>query len=102
MATRQMKFAGAAKILGDASFEGDKIVISNQKEITILISLATSFVDFKSMPTANAFERAMARFENIKPYKLLLEEHIADFSSLLTEWSLISAMATAICRQTRD
>ena len=79
---KAMKFAGAAKILGDASFEGDKIVISNQKEITILISLATSFVDFKSMPTANAFERAMARFENIKPYKLLLEEHIADFSSL--------------------
>ncbi len=79
---KAMKFAGTAKILGDASFEGDKIVISNQKEITILISLATSFVDFKSMPTANAFERAMARFENIKPYKLLLEEHIADFSSL--------------------
>ena len=79
---KAMKFAGTAKILGDASFEGNKIVVSNQKEITILISLATSFVDFKSMPTANALERAIARFEHIKPYHQLLEEHIADFSSL--------------------
>ncbi|MDE6412713.1 MAG: glycoside hydrolase family 95 protein [Eubacterium sp.] len=79
---KAMKFAGAAKILGDAVFEDGKIVVSNQKEITVLISLATSFVDFKSMPTANALERAMARFENIKPYNQLLEEHIADFSAL--------------------
>ncbi|MDE6723159.1 MAG: glycoside hydrolase family 95 protein, partial [Eubacterium sp.] len=74
--------AGAAKVLGTAAFENGEIVVSNQKEITVLISLATSFVDFKSMPDANALERAMARFENIKPYHQLLEEHIADFSSL--------------------
>lgn len=79
---RAMKFAGAVKVLGTATFENSKIVVSNQKEITVLISLATSFVDFKSMPTANAIERVMARFENIKPYHQLLEEHIADFSSL--------------------
>lgn len=79
---KAMKFAGCAKVLGKAEFNGSEITVSNQKEITILISLATSFIDFKTMPTANALERAMARFENAKAYDKLLEEHIADFSEL--------------------
>lgn len=79
---KAMKFAGAVKILGNAVFENGRISVSNQKEVTILISLATSFVDFKSMPTANALERVMARFESIKSYPELLDEHIADFTAL--------------------
>lgn len=79
---KAMKFAGAAKVLGTAKFENNRIVVKNQKEITLLISLATSFIDFKTMPTADALERAMLRFDSIKPYHQLLDEHIADFSSL--------------------
>ncbi len=77
-----MHFCAAAKILGCADFEGDSIVVNNQKETTVLVSLATSFVDFKSMPDADAKERAFSYFDNIKPYEQLLAEHKADFSAL--------------------
>lgn len=77
-----MHFCGAVKVLGNAVFDEDCIRVSNQTEVTLLISLATSFVDFKSMPNANAVERAYKYFEGIKPYRQLLNEHIADFSAL--------------------
>lgn len=77
-----MHFCGAAKILGNAVFEKDYIFVENQKETTILISLATGFVDFRSMPNADAAARAYAYFENIKPYDMLLSEHMKDFSEL--------------------
>lgn len=77
-----MKFCGVARVIGNAEFDTDSIVVKNQRETTILISLATSFVDYKSMPNANAFERAMAYFDGIKPYSTLLDEHIADFGAL--------------------
>lgn len=77
-----MKFCGVAKVLGNAKFGNDSIIVENQKEITILVSLATSYVDFKSMPTADARERAYSYFENTKPYDSLLAEHEADFSAL--------------------
>lgn len=79
---RGMRFAGVAKILGNAVFEKDKIVIKNQKDITILISLATSFTDFKSMPDANSLKKAQTSFKNVKGFDELLAEHIADFSAL--------------------
>lgn len=77
-----MHFCGAVRVLGNAVFDEDCIRVSNQTEVTLLISLATSFVDFKSMPNANAVERAYKYFEGIKPYEQLLNEHIADFSVL--------------------
>lgn len=77
-----MKFCGVAKVLGNATFEDDYISVKDSTDTTILLSLATSYVDFKSMPTANAKERAYSYFKNIKPYDELLAEHIADFSSL--------------------
>lgn len=77
-----MHFCGVAKILGNAKFEDEYILVENQNETTILVSLATSFVDFKSMPDADAAERAYSYFENIKPYPALETEHRADFSSL--------------------
>ena len=79
---KAMKFTGAAKVLGNATFENGKIIIRDQKEVTILISLATSYIDHKTMPTANATARAFERFKNIKPYYIMLNEHIADFSAL--------------------
>ena len=79
---KAMEFAGVAKILGNATFENGKIIVRDQKEITILISLATSYIDHKTMPTANALERAFARFRNVKPYYIMLDDHVADFSAL--------------------
>ncbi|MGN1122737.1 MAG: glycosyl hydrolase family 95 catalytic domain-containing protein, partial [Eubacterium sp.] len=79
---RGMKLCGAVKVLGNAKFCGDYIEVNNQKEITLLVSLATSFVDFKSMPNGNAQEKCFSYFENIKPYDRLIAEHTADFSAL--------------------
>ena len=79
---KSMKFAGAAKIIGNAVFENGMISVRDQQEVTILISLATSFIDFKTMPTADALERALGGFKTVKPYHVLLDDHIADFSAL--------------------
>lgn len=85
-----MRFCGIVKVIGNAVFEKDFISIRNQKETTILVSLATSFVDYKSMPTADETKKAFSYFENAKTYKKLLDEHIADFSALFNrvEFSL--------------
>lgn len=77
-----MKFAGAVKVLGNATFEKDYIKVSNQTEITLLVSLATNFVAFNQMPEGDPLPKAMAYFENIKPYNTLLSDHKADFSRL--------------------
>ena len=77
-----MKFAGAVKVLGNATFEGDYISVNNQHDITLLVSLATNYIDFKTMPSGNPLEKAMSHFDSIKPYKELLKEHIADHSAL--------------------
>lgn len=79
---RGMKFCGAVKVLGNAVFSGDCIEVRNQKDTTLLVSLATSFVDFQSMPDADAQQRAFDYFKNMKAYESLLSEHKADFSSL--------------------
>lgn len=77
-----MTFCCAVKVLGNAKFGKDFIEASNQKDTTLLISLATSFADFQSMPTADAVQKAFFYFENTKSYDKLLSEHKADFSSL--------------------
>lgn len=79
---RGIKFCGAVKVVGDAKFKRNSIVVKNQKDITLLVSLATSFVDFKSMPTADAQARAYSYLEAARSYNDLYNEHIADFSSL--------------------
>lgn len=83
-----MKFCAVAKVMGNAKFDRDAIVVDNQKETTILVSLATSFVDYKSMPDADAYSRAVRYFDNVKPYAQLLEEHKADFASLFDRVSV--------------
>lgn len=79
---RGMRLCGAVKVLGDAKFDGSAIYVSNQKEVTLLVSLATSFVDFQSMPNADAKKGAFSYFENVKGFDRLYREHINDFSSL--------------------
>lgn len=85
--SRGMDFCGIVKVLGNAVFSGDCIEISNQKDTTLLISLATGFVDFKSMPTDNAYEKALGYFKNTKAYDIMLDEHCSDFSSLFNRVS---------------
>ncbi|MGN0527500.1 MAG: glycosyl hydrolase family 95 catalytic domain-containing protein [Eubacterium sp.] len=77
-----MTFCGVVKVLGSAVFENDCISVNKQTDTTFLISLATSFVDYKSMPNADAVQRAYSYFDNVKPYEKLLDEHKADFSAL--------------------
>ncbi|MCD7723139.1 MAG: glycoside hydrolase family 95 protein [Clostridiales bacterium] len=79
---RGMRFYGAVKVLGSAEFKGGKIIVEEQREITLLVSLATSFVDFKSMPTADEKAKAMKYFATAESYDKLLGEHIKDFSAL--------------------
>lgn len=81
--SKGMRFCGAVRVLGSAVFEKDCIQIRNQTEVTLLLSMATSFVDFQSMPTADAKTRALAYFKNIKPYDALLAAHTADFAALM-------------------
>lgn len=77
-----MHFCGGIKILGNGYFEKDCIRVQLQTQTTLVVSLATSYIDFKSMPTADAKARVLGYFKNIKPYKTMLSDHIADFSSL--------------------
>lgn len=79
---RAMRFTGIAKIHGSAAFENNRIAVRNQKEITIFVSLATSYVNHISAPNANSFEKAAAAFENIKSFSSMLSEHKADFAEL--------------------
>ncbi|MGN1203280.1 MAG: glycosyl hydrolase family 95 catalytic domain-containing protein [Eubacterium sp.] len=83
-----MTVCGAIKVLGDAKFGKDYIEVHNQRDTTLLVSLATSFIDFQTMPTADAKKRAFSYFENIKPYAALLSEHKADFSALFNRVEL--------------
>lgn len=86
--SKGMTFCGVVKVLGNAVFNKNRIEITNQKDVTLLVSLATSFVDFKSMPTADAQERAYAYFDRTKSYDALLEEHKADFNALYSRVEL--------------
>lgn len=87
--SKGIKFCGAVKVLGNAVFEKDCISVSNQKETTLLVSLATSYIDFKSLPDADSYARAFSCFENTKPFDALLKEHTEDFSQLYNRVELI-------------
>lgn len=77
-----MPFCGAVKVIGNAVFEKDCIAVTNQTAVTLLISLATGFRDFASLPDADAKARALAFFDNMAFEPQLRKAHIADFSSL--------------------
>jgi len=79
---RAMRFTGIAKVHGSAVFENGSIKVQNQKEITVFVSLATSYVNHMSAPAADSHARAMAAFDNIKSFSDMLAEHKADFAAL--------------------
>ena len=81
--TGQVKFDTRAKIItsgGTTTVSSDKINVSNVDEVTILISIATNFVDYKTL-TANEVEKCtnyLALAEK-KAYPKMLKSHIAAF-----------------------
>lgn len=77
-----ISFCGAVKVIGNADFEKKCISVKEQNEITLLVSIATSFIDYKSLPVADAKKKAFSHFENIKSFEKLKREHISDFSAL--------------------
>jgi alpha-L-fucosidase 2 len=81
--TGQVKFNTRAKIInsgGTTAVELNKIRVSNANEVIILISIATNFVDYKTL-TANEVEKCsnfLASAET-KTYPTLLKSHIAAY-----------------------
>lgn len=77
-----MKMCAIVKAIGNAKFEDNMIKVENERQITLFVSLATGFIDFKSMPTGDAYAKALEYLECDKDYDELLDEHIEDFSAL--------------------
>lgn len=79
----QVKFDTRARIInsgGTTTVASDKINVSKANEVTILISMATNFVDYKTL-TANESEKCAKYLvaAEKKAYPTLLKVHIAAF-----------------------
>ena len=86
-----MGFCGIVKVLGSAKFQDDCISVENEKDTTLLVSLATGFIDYKTMPKNDcdyALNKALGYLDIKKSYDALLKEHCDDFSSLFNRVSL--------------
>jgi alpha-L-fucosidase 2 len=81
--TGQVKFDARAKIIntgGTTSVEANAVKVSNANEVVIMISIATNFVDYKTL-TANEVEKCtkyLAAAEK-KPYAKMLKDNIVAF-----------------------
>jgi len=81
--TGQVKFDARAKIInsgGTKSVESNGISVNKANEVVILISIATNFVDYKTL-TANEVDKCanyLSAAEK-KPYVKILKDHIAAF-----------------------
>jgi alpha-L-fucosidase 2 len=83
--TGQVKFDARAKILnkgGKVSSKEGKIEVSKANEVVIMISMATNFVDYKTL-TANEVEKCISYLANAqkKSYPVMLKNHIKTFRS---------------------
>lgn len=86
--SRGMRFCAGLRADGQVTCTGDSLRIENRKEVTLLLSMATSYVDFRSMPTADEKARMLAYFDGAADYQTLLAAHIADFSALMDRVTL--------------
>ncbi|WP_423128069.1 glycoside hydrolase family 95 protein [Gaoshiqia sp. Z1-71] len=81
----QVKFCTRVKILaegGSVSAETATINVKDASEVTILISMATNFVDYKTL-TDNEVEKCsnyLAKVEKV-PFNKMLDRHIAAYQS---------------------
>lgn len=75
---------------GEVSFKNQTISIKGAEKAVILVSLATSFVSYHQLPTADPGERNTRYLKGLsdKSYKDLLEEHVKDHQSLFNRMEL--------------
>jgi alpha-L-fucosidase 2 len=81
--TGQVKFDTRAKIInkgGSTSIQSNKINVSKANEVLIFISVATNFVDYKTL-TANEVEKCITYLASAekKTYSKILKDHIVAF-----------------------
>jgi alpha-L-fucosidase 2 len=81
--TGQVKFDARAKVInkgGITSVEDGKISVSKANEVVIMVSIATNFIDYKTL-TANEVEKCINYLAPVakKPYSKILKSHIASF-----------------------
>ncbi len=90
--TGQVKFNALSRIVntgGTASADSDKVKVKYATEVVIFISIATNFVDYKTL-TANETEKAkdfLVKAEK-KPYDNLKSSHIAAYQQYYNRVSL--------------
>jgi len=83
-----LKFAGQARLLhkgGKVSIAGNSLMVDNADEVTILVDLATSFVNYRDIggdPQARLEERHAKRGST--SYEELRSRHIADYAGLFS------------------
>lgn len=80
---RGMRFCAGLQADGTVTCADGVLRIENQTAVTLLLSMATSFVDFQSMPTGDAQKRMQQYFSNAADYATLLAAHTADFARLM-------------------
>ena len=81
--TGQVKFDARAKVInkgGTTSVDAGKINVSNANEVVIMVSIATNFVDYKTL-IANETEKCIAYLTPAagKPYSKILQNHITAY-----------------------
>lgn len=90
--TGQVKFNARAKILnvgGSATIGSDKIDVIKANEVIILVSIATNFVDYKTL-TANETELSQhyISLAETKKYSTLLNRHVAAYQRYFNRLSI--------------
>ena len=88
----QVKFNALSRIVntgGTTSVDSDKIKVTGASEVVIFISIATNFVDYKTL-TANETEKSKAYLEKAekKPFVELKNSHIAAYQKYYNRVSL--------------
>lgn len=88
----QVKFNARTKIInkgGDTSIDSGKIKVNNADEVLILISIATNFVDYKTL-TADEVQRCINYLSEAekKSYVDLLDAHMAAYQKYFNRVSL--------------
>jgi alpha-L-fucosidase 2 len=81
--TGQVKFDARAKVIntgGSVAVSENKITVTNANEVTIMISIATNFVDYKTL-TANEVDKCVKYLSTAekKVYSKILKDHITAF-----------------------
>lgn len=84
--TQAIKFRVAAQIMTDGGMEwkDDELIVSDAKEVLILLTSANSFIDFMQKPQGEYEGKAADILKKASSYSYeeLYERHIADFKSL--------------------